>query len=180
MRYYMILILVFLTSACGDECQYNQGQQSEKCMQQSKQNSAKNQNEFEERQATFKSTSDDEVDVEVDVKVKVSVNEKEEEKELIPFLISKERMNWDDAVANTPEGYRMPTKDELALLISVYVIDEYSGDGPESPRLFWTFTPAYDTSSWAMDIKDGSEHSYNRMANLEVIYIGEDANVSAE
>lgn len=95
-----------------------------------------------------------------------------EEYEDVPLLLMKRMMSWDQAVSDAPEGYHLPTLEELQALIGEATV-EGENAGMVQPKMVWTMTKSYETSSWAVDFKDGSQHSYDRRVYLEVIYIGD-------
>ena len=118
--------------------------------------------------------------ISVDVKVDVNVGDSGQgpcsEDCGIPFILANARMTWAEAISNAPAGYHVPTKLELAQILDendIYFEGYDEAVEYESPKMAWTFSKSSEVASWATDLKDGSNHSYDRMVYLNVIYIGD-------
>lgn len=77
------------------------------------------------------------------------------------------QITWDEAKAEEKGGWRMPTKDELATLISPTCKDpamnEEAFPGLDKEKLwYWTSTVNGDFLAWLVNFADGSSTSFDR------------------
>jgi hypothetical protein len=72
-----------------------------------------------------------------------------------------DQMSWSDAMSRATDGWRLPTKDELATLVSPTcrnpAINEEVFPGMALDKLwYWSSTPYDDSTAWNVDFGHGS------------------------
>ena len=88
----------------------------------------------------------------------------------VKFLLVTEKLNYDDAVARTPNGYHIPTRSELETLAKEFEMEYDSIKA--SPKYVWTLSRS-DEGAWSIDMNSGKVSSHSRDTEFEVIYIGD-------
>jgi hypothetical protein len=91
-------------------------------------------------------------------------------KTITEFLLSEKKLTFNEAVANIPEGYRMPTKKELMLM---YVMAE---EGTLPKQNVWSSDEFFlrngeSTSAFAIQFSNGYTATIKKAVKNTAMYV---------
>jgi len=171
----LLLLALVGCTACGedDSCKIKAEDQDQSSFNQCL-DSTKKKYKADDKETQSEDQLESETSEAQSVKIKKPEPKEEElaeDEEIIRFVILDKKMDWQEAVTSAPAGYKLPSLDELTVLIDDYEIVITKDDGSPLTDAIWTRDTEDETYAWVVSLSNNRVYSSNEITQYTALYI---------